>query len=159
MPLEGRFCWPAQDRVRANPLFAAPRISPVFTASDLFPSRLVSVGPLTAPSSSIPSSSPRLTRGAAGRRGGSRQERGCCGVVECPGRVPRYREIRRSSVRRKPVHAMTNGDLNPRQNGPAPGLLPQRMTWSPGAIIEFTSTSLDWRIVGEQDAVGDACGP
>jgi hypothetical protein len=34
--IENRFCWPAQDRVRADPPSKAPRISPVFTASVFF---------------------------------------------------------------------------------------------------------------------------
>jgi len=33
MPFHGRFCWPAQDRVRAHPPLRAPRKPPVFTAS------------------------------------------------------------------------------------------------------------------------------
>src|SRR5262245_1211255 len=133
--LKRRFCWPAQDRVRAIPFFAAPRIPPVFSASDSFPSHLVPRAPLVASSSSTPCPSSRLNRGAAGRHGGSRSQRSSCCVIDKPGRVPCCREFKYRSFRRsKPFHAVINGNLNSRQRGLAP----------------------DWRILGEQDIAAES---
>ena len=149
--IDVRFCWPAQDRVRATPLSTAPRISPVFTASDSFFCPFVWVGPLAASSSSTPEPSSRLNRGAAGRRGGLRYKRGCCGVVENPGRVPICHEVGRRSVRRLLVNDVANAKLNRGQSELASGLFSRRSTRAANAIIQSDSDSLDWRIVGGQD--------
>ena len=77
-PFEGRFCWPAQDRVRAASPLTAPRISPVFTAS-------VSSRSEVRVSCSFPASSPavhrlssRLAASTPGQLGGPRREGPSC---------------------------------------------------------------------------------
>jgi hypothetical protein len=143
-----RFCWPVQDRVRANPLSKAPRTSPVFTASDSLRLNLV-VNPLPAASfvTSMPSS--ELTPNAAGRRGGSRDELCCCaGVVEYPGQASFHGEM----IIPRPSNVLAMGvDSYPAGNT----LAPDFFRFASGAPSQgsraFELPNPDWRVLGEQD--------
>lgn len=148
-----RFCWPAQDRVRANPLFKAPRTSPVFTASDSLRLNLVVVvvdpPPAASSATSMPSS--ELTPGAAGRRGGSREELCCCaGVVEYTGQALFCGGIMIPEPKPSNVQALGVSSV------------PARSTLAP-VFFQMTSSARsedrrmlelhfpDWRVLGEQD--------
>src|SRR3974390_541060 len=95
-----RFCWPEQDRVRANRPLTAPRKSSVFTASVCFclvtpvhgPRRSCLAGALPLPSREAASGGPRSGPGTL------EVVCGCC-EAESPGRSSLFRGVRLESHR------------------------------------------------------------
>jgi hypothetical protein len=145
-----RFCWPAQDRVRANPLLKAPRKSPVFTASDFLRLKLVVVDPPPAASFATSMPSSELTPGAAGRRGESREELCCCAGVEYAGQALYRGGIVIPEPKPFTVRASRVGSVSARST-----LAPDFFQVTSSARSEDRRMLVlhfpDWRVLGEQD--------
>src|SRR4051794_28581225 len=124
MPFKGRFCWPAQDRVRAVHPLTAPRTSPVFTAS-VFPETQL-------PDYRTARTSPPFVQPLAGLWSSEALDRlvflnaGGDSCSAAPGRRPHA------------IPACTSWGLAGREMGAARN----------GGDISVP----DWRVVGEQDA-------
>jgi hypothetical protein len=152
--LTGRFCWPAQDRARANSPLAAPRISPVFTASVYFSL----VTPVPAPlHSSLSSVLPPLSRAAASE--GWQNRLGQAVVCGCY-RVgsPEQSALFRRSWRQSPCYLEVHEVAIGRGSNLLKGEI--ALGWRPSARFisfaaqttrQFIVPSPDWRIMGEQD--------
>ena len=82
-PFEGRFCWPAQDRVRAVLPLTTPRTSPVFTASVFSSSEIRVSSSYSAPSPAVHRPSTRIASSTPGPLSRLRRQEcysWCCGV-------------------------------------------------------------------------------
>ena len=150
----GRFRWPAQDRVRARLFSKAPRKSPVCTASVY----RGSVNRFPIPWRSLASRElPLLSRAASGH--GSRsslraQEFGCgCCRVRFPGQSSLFVN---ESPFDLPVPEVDTAVISvPTNCGVALGfyrLLNSGFKWVQGSD-EADQAAPDWRLIGEQDEV------
>jgi hypothetical protein len=141
-----RFCWPAQDRARAESPSKAPRNSSVFTASVCFRS----VAPVPVPQSSIRLRGSMLTSRIASSRvmrnrfGGV--EVGCgCSQIGFPGQAPlSWRKSNESLYELTVPEVVKAAGSGPRESGVALGF-----QWN--ADVACEGHSPDWRVMGEQD--------
>ena len=158
-PIKGRFCWRAQGRVRANPPFPAPRISPVFAAS-VFSCLAVRVrNPLPAASLSLETRSLPFGASVASRRTQPWGERisSLVDEVGSPGQFPLFRGERSNGLTESwrdgaqdtaaaRPDVFSNSSLRfSRKCGVAPGFS------SAADADEPSDSSPDWRVLGEQD--------
>jgi hypothetical protein len=138
MPRGNRFCWPAQDRVRAHPPLRAPRKSPVFTASVSF-ARKSPIGKATPTAHRV--------RSHAACRVPSRHDAlgvemdsSCSFDAGLSEKTPLFRgstgHNRRQEMARSTVTCLT-ADL-----------------WESGVV----QARLDWRVMGDQDEAGEEPG-
>jgi len=120
----GRFCWPAEDRVRTGNPLTVPRISPVFTASVFSTSEF-------RVRSSLPATSPAVHRLSA------------CSAPNIPGQLSGLRGMERrlgcqvGLTSQLPLSPWIQ--TRPRAGGSGPG--------ESGVALALP----DWRILGEQD--------
>lgn len=149
--LNSRFCWPTQDRARAESPSKAPRTSSVLTASVSFGSDSSVSGPrdLCSPRCSAPLS--RAGSSPVWLRRHESHEVGCsCCKIGLPGQSRPFRKIVRRSARHLQVPTVPSPD--------AP------TCWKGGVALGFSGAApradedltadLDWRVLGEQDPTG-----
>ena len=138
-PFESRFCWPAQDRVRAVLPLTAPRISSVFTASVFSCSEVRVRRSFQATSPVVQRLSSLCASSIPGQLGGLRwKEMSCwCCSVGSPGQPPLSSSETAECNRGLSVQNATNSRRFHRgESGVDPVML-------------------DWRVVGEQDLDAD----
>jgi len=149
--MNGRFCWPAQDRARAGSPSRAPRISSVFTASVYSRSASPFPGSCRSSQSSFLALPPRKVCSPR-RRGGFGVDKVCCGccIVGFPGQS---RPLHGSSRLSKVPGVASAGHSDPWKDGVALGFNFLAIGFNPPLQGELADplADPDWRIVGDQD--------